>query len=121
MPIAHIPTPTVGSWRVVLSDSQEAGELTLTSDDDGRVTGTLEGGKIFGLWDPDASKVTFLRFTDPTDPTATQVFTGYLSSRVQGVDQIANTLTGHYQAFVGAGVTAQRNTFGWTASMTRIA
>src|SRR5690348_2333299 len=87
MAVSHIPTPTVGPWKVALSgSSKELLDLTMTSNGDGVVTGTLANSEIHGLWDDEAGKVSFLRFQDPTDPTSTQVFTGYLSSQVEGID-----------------------------------
>lgn len=122
MAVSRIPTPTVGPWKVALNgSSSELLDLTITSNDDGVVTGTLANSEIHGLWDDGAGKVSFLRFQDPTDPISTQVFTGYLSSQPVGIDQIGYTLIGTYQAFTGAGVTSRQNVFGWTAHMSRIA
>ncbi|GAC1486910.1 MAG: hypothetical protein NVS2B12_41550 [Ktedonobacteraceae bacterium] len=121
MALEHIPT-SFNPWKVSLGASdKETLDMKLTSDDDGNLTGTLANSKVFGHWDPDAAKVTFLRLQDPSDPKSAQVFTGYLSSHVQGIDQIEFTLIGTYQVFAGAGVTAQNNVFGWTAFMSRIA
>jgi hypothetical protein len=99
---AHIPTPTVGPWKISLTSTNELLDLTLSSDDNGNLSGTLAGSQLMGFWDADAMRAVFLRIQDPTDPTSIQVFTGYLSSSVQGIDQLAYTLAGTYQAFAGA-------------------
>jgi len=108
----------LGSWQ--FSANGVAGQLTLTDDGNGNLSGTIDGKQqVLGFWDTAAQKVTFLRIPDPTDPTTVQVYTGYLSSHVQPIDVIVYMLAGSYQAFSGPEVSAQHNVFGWTASMSR--
>ena len=109
---------SLGPWHFFANGV--AGQLTLTDDGSGKLSGAIDGNQqVLGFWDAAAQKVTFLRITDPTDPSSVQVYTGYLSSHVQPPDVIAYTLVGSYQAFSGPDVTAQRNVFGWSASMSR--
>lgn len=115
----NFPSPTIGSWSIVLSGKEMS--LVLKSDDAGNLSGSLDDRPVIGFWDADAHKISFVSMQDPTRLETTQVFTGYLSSAVQGIDLIHYTLMGTYQAFSGDGITAKNNTFGWTASMNRVA
>ena len=110
---------SLGPWH--FSANGVAGQLTLTDDGSGKLSGSIDGNQpVIGFWDANAQKVTFLRITNPTtDPFSAQVYTGYLSSHIQPPDVIVYTLVGSYQAFSGSDVTAQRNVFGWSASMSR--
>ena len=109
---------SIGPWR--FSANGVAGQLTLTDDGTGKLSGAIDVDQQgLGFWDAAAQKVTFLRVLDPADPTTVQVYTGYHSSYVEGIDLIVHTLVGSYQAFSGPDVTAQHNVFGWSASMTR--
>ena len=111
------PTPTAGPWK--LSTNGVEGTLTLTSDENGNLSGMIDGDQpVLGFWDC-VQLVTFLRITDPSNPSTVQIFTGVLSSRVY-LDVIHYTITGTYQAFSGPGVSAQQNLFPWSAQMTHI-
>ena len=111
------PTPTVGAWQ--FSANGVPGSLTLTGDDNGNLSGTIDGNQpIQGFWDC-VQLVTFLRIIDLTDPSTVQIFTGLLSERVQ-LDVIHYTMTGTYQAFSGPGVSAQQYVFPWSAHMMRV-
>ena len=107
-----------GPWRFIANGVE--GKMTLQDDGNGNLSGTIdETQQLLGFWDASQHKVTFLRIVDPTDPSTVQVYSGYLFSRGEPVDIIVFTLTGSYQAFSDSGVTAQRNVFGWSASMSR--
>jgi hypothetical protein len=109
---------SLGPWSFSANDV--AGQLTLIDDGSGNLSGTIDGNQqVLGFWDATAQKVTFLRILDPADPSTVQVYTGYLSSHLEGIDLIVYTLLGSYQAFSGPDVTAQRNVFGWSATMSR--
>jgi hypothetical protein len=70
-----------------------AGQLTLQDDGNGNLRGTINGTQqVIGLWDASAQKVSFLRIVDPTNLASIQVYTGYLSSHVQGIDFINYSL-----------------------------
>src|ERR1700730_18402061 len=99
---------SLGPWHLFANGVAE--QLTLMDDGSGKLSGTIdENQQVLGFWDASAHKVTFLRITDPMDPSNVQVYTGYLSSHVQPPDVILYTLVGSYQAFSGPDVTAQRN------------
>ncbi len=109
---------SLGSWQFQANGVE--GRLNLTDDGNGNLSGTInDDEQVIGFWDADASRVTLLRISDSTDPTSVQVYTGYLSSHVIGLDMVAYSLVGSYQAFSGPQVNAQKNVFGWTASMSR--
>ena len=111
------PTPTAGPWK--LSTNGVEGTLTLTSDQNGNLSGMIDGDQaVLGFWDC-LQLVTFLRIIEPSNPSAIQVFTGVLTSRVY-LDTIQYTITGTYQAFSGPGVSAQQHVFPWSAHMMRI-
>jgi hypothetical protein len=109
---------SLGPWRFMTNGVE--GKMTLRDDGNGNLSGTIdETQQLLGFWDANLQKVTFLRIVDPTDPSAIQVYSGYLFSHGEPIDIIAFTLTGSYQAFSDSDTTAQRNVFGWNASMSR--
>jgi hypothetical protein len=114
----HTFPRSFGPWE--FSANGVAGQLTLTDDGSGKLSGSIDGNQpVIGFWDANVQKATFLRITNPTDPSSAQVYTGTLSFEGEGVDVIHYTLVGSYQAFSGSGVTPQRNVFDWSASMSR--
>ena len=109
---------SLGPWHLFANGVAE--QLTLMDDGSGKLSGSIDGNQpVIGFWDANAQKVTFLRISNPTDPSGVQIYTGSLSSHVQPPDVIVYTLVGSYQAFSGSDVTAQRNVFGWSASTSR--
>jgi hypothetical protein len=91
------------------------GDLNITHvDTAGNVSGTLLGSPMKGFWDGHEQKLTMLRFTDLSDASTFQVYTGYryVDPR-QPSPYISVLFAGHFEAFSGA--TARRNVFGWHA------
>jgi hypothetical protein len=81
------------------------------------------GHPIFGFWDEDARKITFVR-QHPAGPTSYQVYTGFLFKPVYTLNtgQAGNTysmLAGSFEAFIGTGANAQRILYGWHAQFVR--
>lgn len=108
----------LGFWQFQANGVE--GKLSLADDGNGNLSGNINGSQqVLGFWDAAALKVTFLGIPDPANPTSVEVYTGYLSSHVVGIDMVAYNLVGSYQAFSGSNVNAQQNQFGWTASMSR--
>lgn len=109
---------SLGPWQFQANGIE--GKLSLADDGNGNLSGNIDGNQqAIGFWDAAASKVTFLRITDPGDPSSVEVYTGYLSAHVLGIDMVAYSLAGSVQAFSGPQVNAQKNVFGWSASMSR--
>jgi hypothetical protein len=138
-----ISLPT-GIWAINAGDQK--GELNIPSvSPDGQITGTVRFGigtpneytnKIFGFWDADAWKITFLRETglvwaNPNHPPIPntghgrdQIFTGYMFGGLPCPAQCTATgapitMAGTYEAFggtTGTGGTADRSVFGWVAT-----
>lgn len=88
------------------------GTLTILSiTNDGIVNGkmTLTGigtHPVRGVFDKDDGKLTFMRIIDSTNPTANQMFTGYLLGT-------HTNIAGFFEALPDAGGTANRTLFGW--------
>lgn len=109
---------SIGPWQFQANGTES--KLSLTDDGNGNLSGNVDGSQqVIGFWDADAQRVTFLRICNSSDPTSVQVYTGYLSSHRVGIDEVGYDLLGSYQAFSGSDVNAQKNVFGWSASMTR--
>lgn len=66
-----------GDWDI--NGNGWEGKLTITAvDAQGRVTGSVYGDQILGFWDDVSKKITFMRLTNPGDPSTFQTYTGYL-------------------------------------------
>ena len=105
-----------GTWD--LNGNGHKGTLEVPSiDSAGRLVGAMAyGNNIIGFWDDDAKKITFLRPTKPADHSADQVFTGYyFTSGPEGQFIGMEYLAGSFEAFQGAGGTANRILYGWFA------
>ncbi len=113
-----MPLPT-GTW--FLNGNGFTGDLTVNSvDAHGNLNATVYGGQqTTGFWDETAQKITFMRLSNPADPSSFQVYTGYLFHNVSGIDTIY-TLAGSFEAFAGTGAVAQRVLYGWFANITVI-
>lgn len=75
----------------------------------GVLTSTFFGSPVFGTYDSNANRITFLR-QGPGDSSTDQTYVGYLFS----TSAPANTyLTGHFIALPGTGGTAARPEYGW--------
>jgi hypothetical protein len=130
-----------GIWEIVANGHR--GELNIIKvDDDGQIAGDVTFGigtpneytnKIFGLWDANAWKITFLRqneleWKDPentpipnTGHGRDQVYTGYMWKGTTGPPPppYLYCLAGSFIAFggsMGTGGTKDRSEFGWVAT-----
>ena len=102
-------------------EARDGAALSTPTDQNGNiVNGTIYGQAIFGFWDSVANKITFVRKTNPDDPTTFQVYTGYLFQTPPG-DGLTYTLAGTFEAFGGTGATARATVYGWYATVTLIA
>ncbi len=113
----NLPT---GRWSI--NGNGSTGNLQITSiNAQGQLTGTVYGQPIFGFWDGTTNKIVFMRVSNASQPNTFQVYTGYLfrnPANPQAGQNVAYTLAGSFEAFSGAGGTAQRNLFGWFAQIT---
>ena len=107
-----MPTP-LGTWDINANGWSET--LSIQGiDAQGNLSGSsVFGNPIFGFWDEPAQKITFMRVSNPNDPSTFQIYTGYLmESSTDG----SLALAGTFVAFQGSGGTAQRDIFGWLAT-----
>jgi len=116
--MAQITLPTQTQWGINANSFQ--GDLTINAVDanDGSLQGSVFGNVIFGFWDEEARKITFLRQVDNNQPDTHQVYTGYLFQNQLDALDTQYTLAGYFEALKGAGGTAQRTLFGWYAQVT---
>jgi hypothetical protein len=98
-------------WSVLVNG--DLGELAYHADTQGRVTGTLFGDQIIGLWDGGTGKVTFTRIPKSKQPDAYQFYTGYHFSWSAPDGTPREGLAGSFDAFAGSGGTYDQVTFGW--------
>jgi hypothetical protein len=107
----------LGTWE--MNAGGDRGPLQLVSvSGQGELRGTLFGKAIIGFWNDLAQQITFVRILDPTEPSTTQLFTGYLfrnSGGLRGVGHATYTLAGSFTALAGTGATAARAASGWYA------
>lgn len=106
-----------GTWAI--NGNGHQGQLEITVPDvQGNLTGIVYGQEIFGFWDENSQKITFMRLINSADPATFQVFTGYLFHNTHASPgHITYTLAGHFEAFQKAGGEAQRSLFGWFAQL----
>jgi hypothetical protein len=110
----------IGLWE--LNANGHIGWLDIPNiDAAGRLVGAKAfGDTIIGFWDEEAKKITFLRSTQSGNHSDDQVFTGYyFASGPEGTFKSVIYLTGSFEAFEGAGGTANRIVFGWFARQRR--
>jgi len=114
--VAHAASSLpVGTWKI--NGNGFKGELVIASvDAQGKVSGTVYGNPIQGFWDEDARRITFTRGNNATSPSRVQIYTSYMFRNNAGSDS-EFTLAGYFEAFSGMGGTAQRNVFGWFATI----
>src|SRR5262249_9751093 len=95
------------------------GTLAVGVDADGNLTGTAFGFPIIaGYYSDPANRITFVihAFGSP-DPSAVQVYTGYLFR--DPLDATAFLLTGSFETFQGSTIgTSARSVLGWMAQCT---
>ena len=110
---------TIAIWNINANGHE--GQLNIASvDPQGNLSGTVFGNPIQGFWDEDAQKITFMRIINASDPSLTQIYTGFRFQNpiTPGAgEDVTQTLTGFFEAFSGSGATAQSNLFGWFAQM----
>jgi hypothetical protein len=104
---AQLP-PNGEVWGV--SANGFSGQLVLSYNGNGQVTGTIFGDRIIGFVDGNTQKIVFMRMPNPADPSTFQVYTGYYSR-----DGSAHVIQGTFMTPAGAGGSPQRNEFGWSA------
>ena len=104
----------VGTWDI--NANGFPGTLSIQQiDGAGNLGGsTVFGEQIIGLWDDTSQKLTFMRVSNPADPSTNQIYTGYLMEP-QGNQPMA--LAGSFEAFQGSGGAATRSIFGWFATL----
>ncbi len=78
--------------------------LTISSNTNGNITGTLETDPISGFWDDTAARILFFRMPGNV-LSNTQVFFG-----VQFPDF---NIAGTFEGFLGTGASAARTTYAW--------
>lgn len=71
---------------------------------------TIYGDKIYGFWDDAAQRLTFVRVINPADPTAQQIYLGYL---MESQADRSLAFAGFFHAFSGTGAVARRVEYGW--------
>ena len=112
---ASAQTLPQGQWAI--NGNSFEGQLNITSiDANGNLQGTVYGQQISGFWDGTSQKITFMRLTNPSDPSTFQIYTGFLFRNQNGGDMLY-TLTGFFEAFQGTGGVAQRVLYGWFAQI----
>jgi len=73
---------------------------------------TVYGDPILGFWDDTAGRLTFVRVINAGDPSANQVYTGYV---MKSQEDGSLALAGSFEAFAGTGAVARRTVYGWYA------
>lgn len=114
-----------GTWKI--NSNGTVGELYISAvEGGGNVTGRVlidapRLDDIEGFWNELTQELIFQRIMKPGDPTALQIYRGFLFEdplRVSGVGgSIAYTLSGYFDAFTGAGGFPQRYQYGWYAQI----
>jgi len=106
-----------GAWT--LNANGFVGDLTVVSvDANGNLNATVFGGQqTIGFWDDVSQRISFIRVSNPNDPSTIQVYTGYLFQNRSG-NNATYTLAGFFEAFAGTGANAQRVVYGWYAQIT---
>ena len=102
-----------GIWNI--NTNAYRGLLNIQSINQSEFTGTIQitGGaiqEIFGIWDDNAKRIAFVHIGNDQDKSRAQIYTGYWFR-----EGSTDFLTGYFEAFIGAGGTAQRPVFGWYA------
>ena len=116
---AQAQNSPAGTWAY--TNNGHVGNLALTVDSAGNVTGTMTdtgvtGNPVKGFWDSSSLKLTFYRAingtTSETPPDFIEIFTGYMFPCNVSAPA-AQCLAGTFEAFAGTGATAQKTVFGW--------
>lgn len=100
-----------GCWTV--NGNGHVGNLCISLNASGTVTGTIYNNAIQGYWDEEDRKITFIR-TLGSGASSIQVFTGYFYQTSTGNQ--AYVLAGSFEAFSGSGGSPERSVFGWYAT-----
>ena len=104
------PLPT-GTWSCA-SNGFPGNFIISAVSGAGVLTSTFFGNPVFGTYDSNANRITFLR-QGPGDSSTDQTYVGYLFS----TSAPPNTyLTGYFIALPGTGGTAARPEYGWACA-----
>lgn len=102
-----------GTYDLVANGHE--GELDIVSiDANGRISGSMFGDRMIGVWDSTAQMIMLTRIRRPENDAFNQIYTGY--GFLEGVSAGSNhfmVLTGYFQDFVPG--SSQRAVFGWYA------
>jgi hypothetical protein len=101
-----------GVWNI--NANGFTGDLVVTSYNpaNGQILGHVFGNSIFGSWDDNSKRISFVRIIDLFNPSTYQIYTGYLFTGPKH----QYTMAGSFEAFYGTGATVERPLFGWVAS-----
>ena len=101
-----------GKWRV--NANGFTGEMSLSVDSAGNVTGSFLGSPVKGFWTDSAAKLVLYRAVGANFEQI-QIYQGYMQPCFNLVPNGSQCMQGSYQAFGGTGATASKNAFGWYA------
>jgi hypothetical protein len=110
----HLPNGL--RWGIVGNGFR--GDLVLSYNSSGDLSGTAFGDRIIGFYDGRTEKILFMRISNPAIPSTFQVYTGYYFEDRTGPGPSRATITGTFVTPAGAGGSAERNEFGWHAQTT---
>jgi hypothetical protein len=106
-----------GTWRIIANCVEGTLELGF---DGCQLKGEVFSIPIFGFWDDQANKLTFVRAISGAAPDTIQVYTGYLMTGDPKGEQPCRWMAGYFEAFAQgdptpAGIDCRRTVFGWFA------
>ena len=112
----------LGDWQI--NANGFAGILRIASvDAQGNVHGTLTFQNQppnqldnVAFWDDTSKELTFIRVSNPANPSTLQIFTGYWFPESHTQPNGPSELTGSFEAFNGGGGSASRFLYGWLLS-----
>jgi len=107
----HLPNGL--RWSIV--GNGFGGQLVLSYNSNGGVSGTAFGDRIIGFYDGSTEKILFMRISNPADPSTFQVYIGYYFQDRTGTGPSRATIAGSFITPAGAGGSSERNEFGWYA------
>jgi hypothetical protein len=114
---AELPASVpAGTWKFN-GDSYE-GDLILEVKERGKISGTVYGNQISGMYHAATKRLNFIRMGDPQDPTSFQAYKGYLFRNTDG-DKVRYTLAGtFYPTDLAKGSADAVPEMGWFAQIT---
>jgi hypothetical protein len=102
----------VGTWNINGNGFDGSLYIDNVGVDGGLLSSTAYGQTITGFWDDIAQRLSFVRATQPGDPSSYQIYTGYMMQN-QSDGKLA--MAGSFEAFKGTGAVARRTVYGWYA------